>query len=334
MEKIAWIMGYSCIYWNDVIKILAVFGAVFCFLALCFKEGRAAAAMVFVPLAVMSSLMLSRLTHWYFRPEQYESLLVALTDLGRGEFALMGAFAGCFLAVVFVRLVGLTKNLPEFLDCLSLAGAFGIGLGRLSAFFDGSCRGMLLPEVYGLPWVAGVVNPVSGVTEYRLATFLLQAMAAGGMFLALLVWYLVKQKNRKDGDTALMFLLLYGASQVILDSTRYDALVLRSNGFLHAVQLLGSGAMVLTAVIFSVRLVRAGGWKKWHPALWLAQAGCFSLAGYMEYYVQRHGHEAVFSYTIMGAALAVFAVLTLLTRYLADREEKAHNAWLRQIAVL
>jgi len=175
---------------------------------------------------------------------------------------------------------------------------------------------------------------VSGVTEYRLATFLLQAMAAGGMFLALLVWYLVKQKNRKDGDTALMFLLLYGASQVILDSTRYDALVLRSNGFLHAVQLLGSGAMVLTAVIFSVRLVRAGGWKKWHPALWLAQAGCFSLAGYMEYYVQRHGHEAVFSYTIMGAALAVFAVLTLLTRYLADREEKAHNAWLRQIAVL
>ena len=33
----------------------------------------------------------------------------------------------------------------------------------------------------------------------------------------------------KDGDTFLLFLLMYGASQVVLDSTRYDSLHFRSN---------------------------------------------------------------------------------------------------------
>lgn len=60
-----------------------------------------------------------------------------------------------------------------------------------------------------------MTNAVSGAMEYRLATFILQAMAALVLFLILLSFYLPK-KQQKDGDTALIFLLLYGVSQIVL----------------------------------------------------------------------------------------------------------------------
>lgn len=328
MERIAWIIGHRYIYWSDVVRILAAAAAVCCFLALYLrKEKRTLPAVICVPLAVVLSLLLSRLAHWYFRPEGYESLAAALDFRQPGGFVLMGAFAGCFLAAVLVRLVSLTRDLPELLDCVSLAGCGGIALGRLASFFNSSDCGMLLAE--GLPWAVAVVNPVSGAEEWRLATFLLQAVAAGVIFLALLLFYLTGQ--RRSGDTALFFLLFYGAAQVILDSTRYDSLYLRSNGFVSAVQVLGAAAMALAVLLFAVRLVRAGGWKKWHPLLWAVQAGCFMLAGYMEYHVQRHGNQAVFAYSIMAAALTAILILTLMTRHLAAVEEKKHAQWLSQL---
>lgn len=327
MERIAWILEDTCIYWNDVVRLLAVLAAVFCFLGLYLRKGKGAAALILLPLAGMASVVLGRAAHWYFRPEQYESLMAAVTDLGRGEFVLMGAVAGCFLAAVLVRMVGLTKDLPGLLDCMSLAGALGIGLGRLASLFDATDRGMVLAG--NLPFAVATVNPVSGAAQWRLATFLLQAGAAGVIFLVLLLFYLTAE--RRQGDTTLLFLLFYGASQVVLDSTRYDGLMLRSNGFLSVVQLLSAAAVVLAVTVFAVRLVRTGGWKKWHCPLWLVQAGCLGLAGYMEYYVQRHGHRALFAYSVMAAAMAGLVLLTLLTRYLGLTEEKRHQAWLQEL---
>lgn len=328
MEKIAWIIGHTYIYWSDVVRVLASAAAVCCFLALYVrKEKRLLPALVFSVLAVALSLFFSRLGHWYFRPENYESLTAALNLTQPGGFVLMGAFAGCLLAALLARLLRLTPELPELLDCMSLAGCLGIALGRLEAFFNHSDRGAILPGAF--PWAVSLVNPVSGMEEWRLATFALQAAAAGVIFLALLVFYLIGQ--RRKGDTALLFLLLYGASQVLLDSTRYDALYLRSNGFVSAVQVLGAVTMAVVVILFAVRMVKAGGWFKWYLLLWIMQTGCFGLAGYMEYHVQRHGDQAVFAYSIMGAALADIVLLTLVTRYLASSEEKKHAQWLEQL---
>lgn len=330
MERIAYIIGNTYIYWSAVVRILSACAAVCAFLALYLrKEKRMLAAAVCVPLAAVLSLLLARMAHWYFRPDSYESLEAAMNLVMPGGFALMGAFAGCFLAAVLLCLVRLTDNLPELLDCMCLAGGLGIGLGRLASFFNASNRGRIVSAGFGLPWVISGINPVSGETEYRLATFLLQAMVCGLIVLVLLVFYLTGK--RKDGDTALLFLLFYGVSQVMLDSTRYDALFLRSNGFIRAVQVLGAAAAALAVIIFAVRLVQAGGWKKWYTALWLFQAACFGLAGYMEYYVQRHGGEAVFAYSVMGAALAGIAFSALLTWHAAAVEERKHAAWLQQV---
>lgn len=329
MEQIALIIGDKYIYWSAVIRVMAAAAAICAFLALYLRTGKnPAAALAGIPLAVVSSLVLSRLTSWYFRPES--TLEAALNFNSPGGFALVGVFAGCFLTAVFLRLVKLTDNLPQLLDCMAVSGALGIAAGRLSSAFNASDRGMILPEAVGFPWVTVVQNPVSGMPEYRLATFLLQAMAAGLIFVILLL-FTAGKREKKDGDACALFLLFYGASQVMLDSTRYDALHFRSNGFVGAVQVLSAAAMALSVILFAVRMVRAGGWKKWHGALWIFQAACFGLAGYMEYYVQRHGHEAAVAYSIMGAALLGIILSTLFTRSRAAVEERNHDAWLMRI---
>ena len=323
MEQIAFIVDHTYIYWNSIITALASATAVCVFWALLLARGkRFSAGFLMIPLAVGLSLVFSRLIYWYFRPEN-EMNLKALIKLGMtGEAALSGVFAGCFLAAVLIRLVRLTDSLPELLDCLCLAGGIGIALGRLGAFFDASARGMLMPAYMGMPWVSIITNPVTGAEEHRLATFFLQAIVTGAITLVFLIFYLIRRDRIRDGDISLLFLQCYGAAQVILDSTRYDSLYFRSNGFVSVVQVLGALAVTMGMIVFGARMAYAGGWKKWYPVLWMPQLACLGLAGYMEYHVQRCGNEALFAYGSMGAALAAVVVLTLVSRTLGIRMEK------------
>ena len=317
MEQIACIVGNVYIYWSSIIRILAAAAAVFAFLSLYLKKGgRLFAAAGYIPTAVVLSLMLARISHWYFRPDAYETPEAAWNLLLPGGFALMGVFAGCFLAAVLLRITRMTRNLPELLDCVCLAGGLGIAVGRLASWFNASDRGMVVPENLGFPWVDSLINPVSGVTEYRLATFLLQSIAVGLLFLILGIWYRAgeKQQNRRDGDAALIFLLCYGASQVLLDSTRYDSLSFRSNGFVSVVQVCGLLALLIAICVYSVRLIKKHKFKPRYLMIWLAQAALLGCAGYMEYYVQRHGNEAVFAYSVMSTSLMIVILLTLLIR--------------------
>ena len=318
MDKIAFIFEDHCIYWSSIILMLSVAAAVCIFLFLYLREkGNGLRAAVLIPLASGLSLVLSRLVHWYCRADAYESMTAALTDFTGGGYALMGVFAGCALAVAVLSLLRIIPNAAMTFDCLALGGAAGICVGRLACFFTSADRGMVMETIRSLPLVYPVSNSVTGVTEYRLATFMLQSILTGILFLALLVFYLWPRKSRlKDGDTALLFLLCYGCSQVLLDSTRYDSLFMRSNGFISIVQILGAGALLLAIVVFSVRMVKARGFHIWQIFLWVALAGCAGGAGYMEYYVQRHGNLALFCYSVMGSCLIGAVALTCLVRLL------------------
>ena len=320
MEKIAFISGGTFIYWSSIILTLAAVTAITIFAAMyLFKGGSGVALAVMIPLAMVASIMLSRLIHWYCRTDAYESIQTAMTDYTRGSYALMGVFIACIAVAALLRLIRAVRNLPKVYDCMAIAGGIGICVGRMASFFNSSDRGMILPETVGLPFAYPVVNAVSGVVENRLATFMIQAMVTAVIVGLLILYMLIKKiakKEVKDGDVALMFLLAYGASQIVCDSTRYDSLFLRSNGFISVVQILGLVALVVPLIVFAVRMVKNSGLKVYHFVIWLAIAGMMGVAGYMEYYVQRHGNEAAFAYTTMSAALIVIVILTLLMRAL------------------
>lgn len=320
MEKIAFIIGETFLYWNSIILMLAVAAAVCLFLAFCLRRpGNGAGAAVLVSAALALSVVLSRLIHWYCRSDAYESLESALTNYAGGGYALTGVFAGCVIAAVLLRLLRIVKNLPHIFDCMALGGGAGIAVGRLACLYSAADRGMLVEASWGFPLMYPVPNAVTGITEYRLATFLLQAIATGVIFLVLTVFYLrgTRRGRLKDGDTACLFLSAYCASQVVLDSTRYDSLFLRSNGFVSVVQILCAICLVGMVVYFSVRMVRSGGFRKRYLLLWLAAAVLTGGAGFMEYWVQRHGDQALFCYSVMSVCLAGLVVLICRIRFRA-----------------
>ena len=323
MERIACISGGTFIYWSSVILTLAVVAAVAIFAALyLYKNGNLLAVAIAVPVAAVISAVLARLIHWYCRADSYPSMQSALADYSWGGYALMGVFAGCILTACLLRLLQISKNLPEMLDCMAVAGGFGIAVGRLASFFNSSDRGLIMPDGIGLPFAYPVTNAVSGVVENRLATFMLQAIVTGTIVLGLLIYMVVcgcRKKKPKDGDIFCMFLAAYGGSQIVFDSTRYDSLFMRSNGFISIVQILGAVALVLAVIVFSVRMVKNGGLRFYHFLLWVGFVGLLGVAGYMEYYVQRHGNQALFAYSVMGSCIAAAVILTLVIRYLAIR---------------
>ena len=328
MDKIAFYSGSTAIYWNSVILTLAAATAICFFLAFYLgKSGNGAAGFGVVPVSMVLSLVLARFFHWYCQSDSYTGFSAAMSNYAEGGYALMGVFLGCVLAAALTRVICLHRNLPEMLDAMSIAACAGMAVGRLSALFNASDRGQVLANFRGLPVASPVNNAVSGAVEYRLATFALQSMVALALFIGLTVFYNKGQKRGKlrDGDTCLVFLLLYGASQVVLDSTRYDSLFFRSNGFVSVVQVLGALALVLAVILFSRRMVKARGFRAWQILLWLLIGIAIAGAGYMEYYVQRRGNEALFAYSVMSGCLAVAILLTLLIRALAVSVERKYH---------
>ena len=311
MEQIAFISGNSVFYWNSVVLALAAGAASCIFLAFYLPGGRPGAAAAAVPGALVLSLFFGRLLHWYFRPDSYPGFWSAITDYTSGGYALMGCFVGCAAAAGLVRLLRLEPFAPAMLDAMSLGGCAGIAVGRLACFFSAADRGQLMPFT-ALPLAYPVNNVVTGAPEYRLATFVLQAMAAALIFATLAVFFLLGKK-RRTGDVTLLFLLLYGLTQAVLDSTRYDSLYLRSNGFVSAVQLLSAAALVGVSALFSARMVKGRGMRRRYVPLWIGMLALLGGAGYMEYFVQRHCDRALFSYAIMTACLGIFTALSLLT---------------------
>lgn len=315
MNKIAFIYGETLIYWSSIVMALAVVtGTVFFWAAYIRKSDDITGAAAACPLAIVLSLLLARLVYWYFRTDSYESLNTAMTDFTSTGYALTGAFAGCLLTAGILRLLKKTRNFPLMLDCMSIGGCAAIAIGRLSCFFTSDSRGEILPNGTQLPLAYPVINTTSGLPEYRFATFLFQAGIAGCIFLVLLIlfWTGIRKQRYQNGDIALLFLLFYCASQIVLDSTRYDSLRLRSNGFISIVQILCALTLALVIVIFSIRLRKRTGGRIWHFAIWLTLVLGMSGAGYMEYYVQRHGNQALFAYAVMGGCLGMIVMLGVI----------------------
>ena len=326
MGNIAFIYGDTFIYWHSVILICGILTAIFLFLALWLdRGGKLVSGSAAVVVSILLSVILSRFIHWYSMSATYASFHTAMTDYFTGGYALMGVFIGCILAACLLRLLFVHKKLLSMLDCMALAGAAGIAVGRLADMFTNADLGMEVTFATKLPIAYPVVDTLTGATTYRLATFMIQSIVSGLIFLVLLVVYFRHRQGKcflLEGDIGAWFILTYGAAQAVLDSTRYDSLFFRGNGFVSIVQVLCTAGVVLSIAYFSVRMVVKRGFKWVFLPLWLAIAGLLGGAGYMEYHVQRHGHQAVFAYSMMSLCLTAAVLLTLIIYRLSLRKPR------------
>jgi prolipoprotein diacylglyceryltransferase len=326
MEKIAFISNNTFIYWSPLILALAITAGIGLYGAVYLRKGGNLYALsISILMSAAFGLFFGRLIHWYSRSAAYEGFFRAITDYSRGGFALAGGFMGCILSAFVIHRLGLIKSSAKMLDSMALGGGLAIAAGRLACLFNSADRGMVLSPKVIFPFAYPVINAVSGESENRLATFMFQSILTFGIVAALIA-YMVYEKQRakkiRDGDICLLFLLAHGAAQIVCDSTRYDSLFFRSNGFVSIVQILGLVAMLIPIVLFSLRLVMRHGLKLWMPGVWVGMIGLVGLAGYMEYYVQRNAHMAALSYCLMSASLIAVVFLAVLIWHLGKPTPK------------
>ena len=336
MEKIAFILGGTPVYWRTVLIALGALSFALMLIGLRLRQGRKLLpVLIALPFAGAAALYLGRFIQWYCLSENYASLGEAFSDLGNGGVSLVGAFGSALLFALLLRLVRLEKDTPALLDDVSVAGALGIAAGRLGELFGSADRGKFVIEnaaLRRLPFSAVTVNPVSGAEEWRFATFCAQSLWAFVLFIVLMSRLAVlsrrgeEDRARAKGRGFLLFLTLYCEGQILLDSTRYDALFLRSNGFVSFEQILC--CIVITAIMAAYSLPGLRSRKKRLPCLvcWGVYLGGFGLVGFMEYYVQRHGGAYVLSYSLMAVGLAVVFGAMRLADILSARKTKTINA--------
>ena len=311
----------AVIYWRAVIFAAGGVCFLLMLIGLRLMQGRKLLpVLAAVPPAVFLALLIGRFLHWHCLPESYPSFAAAMTDWRSGGFSLVGVFAAAVLTAWLLRLCRAEPDTPGLLDDLAAAGALGVAVGRLGEQFGSADRGKLLienPLLHRLPYSAVVTHPISGAEEWRFAVFCAQSIWALCLFLLLTGRFFLRRRRTRTlgaetgkGFGFLLFLILYCEGQILLDSTRYDALFLRSNGFVSFEQILCCAVLTLILIVCGLRRRKTGVSRPRYLTAAAVYLGGFGLAGYMEYYVQRHGGAYMFAYGMMALGLAaVFIAL-------------------------
>jgi len=314
MNGIAISLDNLTIYWSGIIIALGIAAALILTQSLYTSHGgNGTAVLAFMPIALVLSVLLSRMLHWYCHGEQYAGFFKAITDYSNGDYCLPGVILGCYLAAVAVRVLGFTNNIERLLDCFAPGAALGIALIRLSALFNTSCRSKIAvenPILQRLPFAATVSS-----NEYRFATFFVEFILFLLVFLLLMRFFIrrrrypMKAEQKRDGNTVLLFLMCYGAIELLMDSTRYDSSFLPFNGFVSVGQIMAAVSTFVPLLIFSIRSVRANGQRFVHWLMWIGWVLSIGATGILEYLVQRHGNWYLGCYSAMSLSCAMMALI-------------------------
>ena len=318
MNAAALMAGNLIVTWPAVFAALGAGCAMLLTMALWLWRGRSPLPLgIFFPTAVLFALVLGRLVHWYSHPLLYAGFPQAMTVYHQGGFSLSGAALGVLLSAALCRASGLIDSLSAALDALAPAGAMGLAVGRLGSLFDLSDRGrfaLTTPALQRLPFAVWT-ETAGGAGEWRLAVFMLQCLVCALLALLLTAAYL---RGRREGTVFRLFLALYGAAEIWLDSARYDADFFRFNGFIHINQILCLAAVLLSAAWSTADRSRQGGLRPFHAVCWGVLALSLAGAGWMEYFVQRRPDRCALGYALMAAALLLAAVCAAILA--AERE--------------
>ncbi len=330
MSQIAFFIESFRVYWFGIIIAAALVAAVIIAI-LCRRAQKKDSRAVFFVAVVggMLSLFLARIIHWYCSTGQYADFHTAVTDLKNGGFSILGAFLGCVIAVLFAKYISVEDNISELLDCIAPGGAIGICIGRMGSVFTSSDRGKLIitnPAFQRFPFAVQISGDAGA--DWQFATFVFESIAALITFFVVMnvfsSIYIAPKRglSPRKGDAALTFIAFFSATQAVLESTRYDALFLRSNGFVSMMQVVCSIALVAVLVVFSVRAVKKTGRQNRYIIMWVFSVALIGVAMLFEYLVQRYGDLSVYFYFgMLACMLCVYGITCVFYRYAIEETE-------------
>lgn len=272
-----------------------------------------------IPLGIVCARALYCAFHLSDFWETYENpwLMLRFFD---GGLSMPGLLAGLALAAVLTA--KLMKVRPAaVLDVMCIPLGLSIALLRLGEQFTDLGVGKAVEEsalTAAMPWLF-LQSRMGVAVVYRLNVWAYEAVAGVLIFAATLAAsrWLSRREHSREGDTALFFMALLGASQILLESLRDDGHMLVI--FLRVGQLAAAVMTVAAAAVLSARCARlAGGkarlWLGWGVML-LCMAGVvlleFSLDGRLSWGEPSMGRD----YALMAVLCAgIFAVPASLLR--------------------
>lgn len=223
-----------------------------------------------------------------------------------GGASITGAFVGVVIAAV---ITGKVSRVPcgQLLDGVALGAPIALFVERLAEF----------------PMDMGIGRPVDteflyflgSVTDDRHPVFLYEAVIALSILLVLLCIALRKSGVKHQGDLLLLFMTLYGTTQVLMESLRDDAHMVIY--FIRINQIAALAMAVIAFVIWMVRWAQKGAniWRLVIAAL-LVTAGI--ALGIVQEFAVDSNPNLLLEYALMALALALIAAVSLTVRRKAE----------------
>ena len=323
MSQIAYLSGGLVLYWPSLILALGLAAGLCLSLALYPRYNRHSAAVwVFFPFALLLGLLFSRIVYWYCHIEQFSSFWEAMVAYNTGSYALFGVIFGVWAAAFAVRRLGLVQRMGRLLDAVTPGLCLSFAFIRLSELWGSACRSRItVPEGFfrRLPFA---VPGAEDAGSWPLAVFFYSFLLLLVVTVLLVRFYLRYRRfpmvdgSSPNGNVFRLFLLLWGLTEVVIDSLRYDSCFMhfvwlkRLNpyaSFVSLGQIFAAVTILAVFIHFTAIRVRGhrGGWKL--VLAWLLHLASLVGAGYFgEYKVQRSANYAL-CYPIQILSLLVMA---------------------------
>lgn len=223
-----------------------------------------------------------------------------------GGASITGAFIGVVLAAVITgKATGVSR--AELLDGIALGSPVALIAERLAEF--------PVDMGIGRPIDTEFLYFLGSATDDRHPVFAYEAVIAAVILVTLLIIALRKGSVKHSGDLMLLFMTLYGTTQVLMESLRDDAHMV-----IYFIRINQIAALVMVVAAFVIWMVRWG--RKGAKPLSLIIASLLVVAGIALGIVQEFAVDSnpnlLLEYAIMALALALIAGVTLAVRRKAN----------------
>ncbi len=269
-----------------------------------------------IPLGIVFARLFYCFARWdYVFNERGWTFLFSLWE---GGFALYGALLGCLLAALILAKLSRVKA-GDLLDCIAPGAALTIAVARFAEAFTSQGVGGLV-ETEALQQFPFAVQNMYG--DWVLPVFFYEGVAA--ILIGIIAYVILSRKGIRPGDTALMFLLLFGAAQVVLESLRQDDYL--RWGFVKVSQMASMGLVLIVSVLFGRRAVSQ---KKKLP---MVAAGFVLLAlgvgacVLIEFALDKSTIPNTYLYSAMTAIMALMTGIALAFRKAGQSKSVGHSA--------
>lgn len=318
MDKPALLYNNVYIYWHGVFMAAAIAISVCAamILSTLFQHKKALMSFDAALLSLPFGLVLSRIIYCVSNYEEFSSVVDTL-KFADGGYGLYGAILGAFISAATLNGLREKFSLGAVCDSMAAGGALGIAAGRLAAYFSLDNVGIVMTNEKYQFFPMSIYDESTGL--WTLATFNMEALAELVIFIVLCVIFGLNNNEKKgvrgsNGDIALLFIMLHGASEVVFDSMQMDALRVPGNSFVRMQQIIGAISLASVMMVFVIRSIKRNKFRFYHLLSLAVFWSMVAVAAYMEFdrisdtnYFRNHGIMLIAMLCASAVCIAIYS---------------------------